>query len=711
MPAPTPQSVRSRTDVLAPAVALLYVATALLLNSDHLAQADSRLLDKGSYHFRIDGPREWSTFAETPDSDRMELTFRARRNTTEQSLRVEQDDVKESWRVTLNGTELGRLTRNENLMAVWLAVPAGTLVDGDNRLVVEQQVGRRSSPDDIRVGGIALDDRPLDDVLNESTLELTVVDGDDGSPLPARITIMDERGVLQTVGAESNDHLAVRTGTVCTSRGTARFGLPAGTYRICAGRGFEYSLASLDVTLKPAESLRRTLTIRREVPTDGYVACDTHIHTLTHSGHGDASVQERMITIAAEGIELPIATDHNVQIDYRPSARNLEVDRYFTPVIGNEVTTKVGHFNIFPVPADAPIPDHTADNWPDVLAEIRQTTAAPIVILNHARDVHSGVRPFGPARHLDVAGENLAGWPIEFNGMEVINSGATQTDPMQLLADWMALLNRGWAITPVGSSDSHDVVRYIVGQGRTYIRCDDENPGNIDVDAAVASFRAGRVLVSYGLIAELTVDGRSSGETVAVGGDAIDVDVRVLGPHWVHADRVELFMNGRKIRETAISAGNDNLPTGVKWRGRWTIPRPSHDVHLVAIAWGPGIDGSYWKTAKPYQPTSVVWQPQVFGCSGALWIDADSDGQRMSARSYAERLTREADGDLPTLLDGLADYDEAVAIQAAHLHRLAGGSPIDPQIRESIDHVRNGFRRYFEAVRETQQARSSAAAE
>ncbi|MFG0297313.1 MAG: hypothetical protein ACF8PG_15505, partial [Maioricimonas sp. JB045] len=140
MPAPTPQSVRSRTDVLAPAVALLYVATALLLNSDHLAQADSRLLDEGSYHLRIDGPREWSTFAETPDSDRMELTFRARRNTTEQSLRVEQDDVKESWRVTLNGTELGRLTRNENLMAVWFAVPAGTLVDGDNRLVVEQQI-------------------------------------------------------------------------------------------------------------------------------------------------------------------------------------------------------------------------------------------------------------------------------------------------------------------------------------------------------------------------------------------------------------------------------------------------------------------------------------------------------------------------------------------------------------------------------------------
>ncbi|WP_145367373.1 CehA/McbA family metallohydrolase [Maioricimonas rarisocia] len=682
-----------------------------MLTGPRTSLAGSRVLDADRHHLRIEGPREWSTFPETPDADRLEITFAANARSTEQSLRLYQEDVKQSWRVTLNGTELGRLTRDENRMVVWFPVPGGTLVDGENRLVIEQQTSRRSTPDDIRVGEIVLDDRPLSETLNESTIELTVHDGDDGKPLPARITIHDERGVLQTAGATSNDHLAVRAGTIYTSTGTARFGLPAGTYRIFAGRGFEYSLASQEFNVQPGESIERTLRIRREVPTEGYVACDTHVHTLTHSGHGDATVQERMITIAAEGIELPIATDHNVQIDHRPFARERGVDRYFTPVIGNEVTTKVGHFNIFPVPADAPVPDHTGENWPDILAEIQQATASPVVILNHARDLHSGVRPFGPARHLDVVGENLSGWPIDFNGMEVINSGATQTDPMQLLEDWMALLNRGWSVTPVGSSDSHDVARHFVGQGRTYIRCDDTTPGQIDVDAAVDSFRAGRVMVSYGLLAELTVDGRSSGETVTATGDEIDVDIRVLGPHWVQADRVELFMNGVKIRETAISAGDNSLPTGVKWQGRWTIPRPPHDVHLVAIAWGPGIDGSYWKTAKPYQPTSQDWQPRVFGCSGALWIDADGDGSRTSARTYAERIIEDVQGDLPALLERLADYDEAIVIQAAHLHRLAGGSPIDPRVQAAGERLRRGFRRYFEAWRETQQARSSAAAE
>src|SRR6187399_2787519 len=137
--------------------------------------------------------------------------------------------------------------------------------------------------------------------------------------------------------------------TISSPSGSARFGLSAGRYTILAGRGFEYSLAQAEVTTQAGETSTVSLSIRREVPTDGYVACDTHVHTLTHSGHGDATIEERMITLAGEGIELPIATDHNVHVDYEPIARKLDVRRCFTPVVGNEVTTSRGHFNVFPV--------------------------------------------------------------------------------------------------------------------------------------------------------------------------------------------------------------------------------------------------------------------------------------------------------------------------------------------------------------------------
>src|SRR5690606_4064476 len=140
------------------------------------------------------------------------------------------------------------------------------------------------------------------------------------------------------------------------------------------------------------------------------------------------------------------------------------------------------------------------------------------------------------------------------------------------------------------------------------IRCDDADPGNIDIEAAVESLRQGRVMVSYGLLATIDVDGHSCGELAPADGEMIRVDVQVLGPHWVTADRVELFMNGTKIREKTIEPtvtdGQGEAPSGIKWTGHWMIPRPVHDVHLVAIGRGPGINGPYWKTAKPYQPTS-----------------------------------------------------------------------------------------------------------
>src|SRR5439155_10838637 len=130
------------------------------------------------------------------------------------------------------------------------------------------------------------------------------------------------------------------------------------------------------------------------------------------------------------------------------------------------------------------------------------------------------------------------------NAMEVVNSGAQQTDVLRPVRDWFGLLNRGLLLTPVGSSDSHDVSRFLIGQGRTYIRSGSADPGKIDVDEAVANFLAGRVLVSCGLLAEITVNGKyGPGDLVPASG-AVKVKVRVLGPGWVQADKVELYANG-----------------------------------------------------------------------------------------------------------------------------------------------------------------------
>jgi hypothetical protein len=670
------------------------------------AMAAPTVLDGRLHHLRAGDQREWTDFPARAEGPTVALRFRSGRNDGEWSLRLRQQDVKQTWKVLLNDRELGRLPPDENDSVIYFPVPAGALADGDNRLVIEP-VGR--TPDDVRVGEIALDDRPVAKALSEATVEVTVWEArasGEPTPVPCRLTVLNDQGALMTVGARSGNGLAVRPGVIYTRDGQAKFGLPAGRYTIYAGRGFAYGLDSARVSLRAGDTARQALTIRREVKTPGWVSCDTHVHTLTHSGHGDCTLDERMITLAGEGVELPIATDHNQQIDYQEAAVRQGVRDDFTPLVGNEVTTDVGHFNVFPVRAGGPRPDYTGKDWKAVFRSSTERTTAPVIILNHPRDQHAGFRPFGPERHVALTGEDLDGWELRANAVEVINSGAQQTDVMRPLRDWFGLLNRGLAVAPVGASDSHDVSRFIVGQGRTYVRCQNDRPGRIDVDEAVRSFREGRVLVSCGLLAEITVNGKYGPGDLTPAGAGVTVAVRVRGPGWTTADRVELYANGVRVREARIP---DGRRAGVKWEAEWTLPRSKHDVYLVAVASGPGVTGLYWPIAKPYRPASPLAERRVIGATGAVWLDGDGDGRRTSARGYAERLLREAGGAWQKVVPALAEYDEAVAAQAAALLRAGGASPSDPDVRAAARkagaQVERGFAAYAEAWRDSEIAR------
>jgi hypothetical protein len=669
--------------------------------------AKSTPIEEHLHHLRAGQQREWSDFPADAEGSSLTRVFASDRNDREWSLRARQQDVKQIWRVLVNGKEIGRLLTDENDTIVYLPVPAGILRSGENKLVIEPAGSNPS--DDIRVGEIFLVDRPISESLSEARVEVTVREADPKGEVhvvPCRLTVLQVQGALMTLGARSGDGLAVRPGVIYTREGKAAFGLPAGTYTIYAGRGFEYGIDSATVTVRPGDRIHKSLTIRREVPTEGWVSCDTHVHTLTHSGHGDATLDERVLTIAGEGLQLSIATEHNKQVDYHEAAVCQRVREYFTPVVGNEVTTPVGHFNIFPVAAVGPVPDFNARDWKTLFASIRQTTAAKVIVLNHARDRHLDFRPFGPDRHLALAGEDLAGWDLQANAMEVVNSGAQQTDGMQLFRDWLGLLNAGRRLAPIGASDSHDLSRYIVGQGRTYIRCRANNPGAIGVDNACKNLAAGHVLVSCGLLVDITVNEKyGPGDLVSVRGDT-NVTVRVWGPSWVTADKVELYLNGRVVRDARITEGGR---AGLKWQGTWKLPKLEHDAHLSAVASGPGVTALYWPIAKPYQPTSPRVDLRVLAATGAVWLDADGDGKWTSPRGYAEQFGREHGSDWRSLLRSLKLYDEAVTIQAAALLRRQGISLYDPALRavaeETGPHVERGLQAYAKARRECQLAR------
>ncbi len=343
--------------------------------------ADSpQILDGKLHHLRIEGPREWDDFPEVPEANSLVIQFDAAQNSEPVTIQLRQQDVKQNWSVLLNDVKLGRLSTDANDMVLFFEVPAKRLRDGKNELKIEQVISKRTSPDDIRVGQIILHQQSREKVLAESSLEIDVIDTQSGQSTPCRITIVRADGAMPAIGTASNTHLAIRPGTVYTSTGKANINLPAGEYKIYAGRGFEYSVDQVSVKLHKGKTAHTKLKISREVPTQGYVACDTHVHTFTYSRHGDCSIEERMVTLAGEGIEFPIATDHNKHIDYIPLAKQANVLQYFTPVIGNEVTTKLGHFNVFPIKKDAAIPNFKTKSWAETIQEIKNTPNVRVII-------------------------------------------------------------------------------------------------------------------------------------------------------------------------------------------------------------------------------------------------------------------------------------------------------------------------------------------
>src|SRR5205807_159277 len=73
------------------------------------AAAKTTVLDSRLHHLRSEGEREWSDFPMQPEGPRLVLRFQAERNEDECALRLRQQDVKQTWKVLLNGKELGRL--------------------------------------------------------------------------------------------------------------------------------------------------------------------------------------------------------------------------------------------------------------------------------------------------------------------------------------------------------------------------------------------------------------------------------------------------------------------------------------------------------------------------------------------------------------------------------------------------------------------------
>ena len=155
------------------------------------------------------------------------------------TISLRQFDISQLWQVSLNGRLLGPLPVDEKDMIVYFELPAGLLRTKDNLLEIRVKEGNdpEHPNNDIRIGQILLDSRPLNQILIEASVQVVIQDADQGTPLPSRLTITDRQGSLQPVSVAADDLIAARTGVIYTGNGRVAFSLPAGSYKLYASRG------------------------------------------------------------------------------------------------------------------------------------------------------------------------------------------------------------------------------------------------------------------------------------------------------------------------------------------------------------------------------------------------------------------------------------------------------------------------------------------
>jgi hypothetical protein len=470
-------------------------------------------------------------------------------------------------------------------------------------------------------------------------------------PAAARVLCVDVGGVAmpckvtfeRTDGAPAPDfgpaHVAgPARNQATTSDGVVDVPLAWGAYRVTASRGPEYSIAQSDVTLAPGQTVELRLSPRKVVDTSGYLACDFHQHTML-GADAPVATRDRVISNGAEGVEVAVASEHNVVADLEPIVRELHLERALVSISGDELTSDAsrhpwGHANAWPLPMDASDPRGGApvvrDRTPrEVFDELRRAAKGDFVIqVNHPRSGQNGYFDqlgFDPATGIGTD----PGYDPQFDALEVWN-GRNVDARAKVLGDFFALLRTSHPVTATADTDTHGIVGQEAGYPRTYVRVADDGPldpwspaRTADVVHGVKGLRD--VVLTNGPMLRVTAGGTSIGGVAR--GPVVEVKVHVESAPWIVVDELRLLRASspevspagmtRPIKEKPNAAG------ALVADASFTV-RAATDDAFVVVASGHQRMAPVLGAAAGADAEITPW-----AMSGAIWIDADKDGKAL----------------------------------------------------------------------------------
>ena len=447
------------------------------------------------------------------------------------------------------------------------------------------------------------------------SIRVEVVD-DGGTPLPSKVIAWDAG--REVTRAYHVDEPAVLE-------------LPPGDYELTVTRGFEYAPFIEAVTVAADEVLERAVTLPRVLDTTGFMSMDGHIHGGPSPDSG-ISIPLRLTTVAAEGVEIAVSTDHEAMVPWAPYIEPAGLDGWITTVLGAEVTaTLPEHSNAYPFsdltdehPRGRPV------RWygmaPAEFYAASRARGAEVVALNHPRN---GCAYMCLIEYDRMTGEALMDrpedlgfapdaelWSWDFDSIEFMNGHASPfVDPgapnaSGLFEDWMSFHNLGHRITATGVTDVHGLDAQ--GSPRNFVAMPTDEPAEFDESMLVDAILGGRSLVSAGAFARVSIDGATMGDEVSVDGSGtLSLEVQAL--EEIDVTDVLVFTNCDEVARVAATDPDAivKLDTTVELAFE-------RDAHVVVVGFG---RGAMPLGLRQYNPAGV---PRFV--TNPIFVDANGDG-------------------------------------------------------------------------------------
>lgn len=509
-------------------------------------------------------------------------------------------------------------------------VPLPPLVQEPRDLftIVASAFGHATS--DEAVASVRVPTRTVVDIPRGGRVRISARDASTGAPLLARARIISaEREHPVNLGP---DYAADGAGdSVVLKSGEAVVPLPAGRYRVLVTHGPEWTL--LDTTVDVTETFRPDVRaqLSHVVDPGSWVPCDFHLHA-SPSPDSHVTLEDRILSLSAEGIRFAVPTDHNHVTDYGPAIASTQAPSFGT-LSGVELTTDqpiFGHFNVYPLTPDPTLPGNGAPPFQatspvTLFPLLRQLGPDVLVQVNHPR-LEGEIGYWDRAGFDPVTGYATQPYSDDYDVVEVWNGFDLARQPSfdRVFTEWQAMLTRGRHVSATGNSDSHLVRYQWPGYPRTYVN----TPSGVnDPRALVRALKEGRAFVTSGPFLDVRIGEQGPGDTATLAEHRAHVHVTVRAPEWMDVSTVELWSQGAVIGTWSIAP----LRTPPPRRGNSSAPAPvspirtdreldvefANDAYLVVLVRGDRpMDDYFGRNSIP---------PMAF--SNPIWIDADGDGQ------------------------------------------------------------------------------------